>query len=147
MKQTLKQLKYVPDEFAAGWDTVLVRMGNQMGEIPVYSLRQVGGVVLKAPPLKTLTVGEVLRLNVTAELNHLVQDDDMFSAKLCRMWCRLIEVVLGPLRREIGGICTSLYVSPPPPPLPPSTPHQTQNTNTQKTRRAVPYLLPPQMLN
>jgi len=80
MKQTLKQLKYTPDESAAGWDTVLIRMGRQTGEIPVYSLRQVGDVVLKATPLKTLTVGEVLRLNVTAELNHLVQDDDVFSA-------------------------------------------------------------------
>ena len=90
MKQTLKQLKYTPDESAAGWDTVRIRMGRQTGEIPVYSLRQVGDVVLKAMPLKTLTVGEVLRLNVTAELNHLVQDDDVFSALLaCMRGCGL----------------------------------------------------------
>ena len=82
MKQTLRQLQYKPDETAAGWDTVLIRMGMQRGEIPVYVLRQVGDIVLKAPPLKMLTVGQVLRLNVTAELNHLVQHQDVFSAKL-----------------------------------------------------------------
>ena len=90
MRQTLRRLKYHPDESADGWDTVLIKMGQQKGEIPVYSLRQVGDVVLKAPPLKTLTVGEVLKLNVTAELNHRVQPEDTFSANLCLIQCCLI---------------------------------------------------------
>ncbi|CAK9041558.1 Dihydropyridine-sensitive L-type skeletal muscle calcium channel subunit alpha-1 [Durusdinium trenchii] len=66
MQMTLSSVKYTADESGGGWDTVTMSMGMQTAELPLYIIRQVGEIVLKASPLKTMVAGHFLKPEIQA---------------------------------------------------------------------------------
>ncbi|CAE8581377.1 unnamed protein product [Polarella glacialis] len=89
LSRALATLVYNPDEGAGGWDSVVITLVQERGEIPIYILRRLGELVIVSPPLLSMQVGEVLRPNISLRAGPLVRPDDGLELGLSCGHCEL----------------------------------------------------------